>query len=583
MSYDLMFQKAIELQNAGALNQAEDIYLKILQVMPENSDVWNLLGLVAQSKGNLTHARDCFLNAIKYAPTPFFAHYFNLGLVYKSLDKPKEAIDAMQQAVKLKEDFKEGWNYLGILKAQNGEVKTAVDAFCKALDIDANYTDTRVNLCFYTNDLNNLIKVADEDKNNYYAQLKAAEIVDDITKKERYLQQALQIAPERVEAINAYADLLVRQGDFNKALTFYHKTLNLDENNIQAILGVADIYLKQKEFTKSEKYYLKSFNITRDIAGAHLNYGTLLYQQKRLSEALEEYRRAVALAPNMPEISYNLALVLKELGDYDEALGLMFNAHLQDKENSLYAINIMETLTALYQQDAEKALKIAENWQKQEPDNIFSQRILNSLSGIADEKADALYTEKLFDSFAETYDDTLQRLNPQIIKTFKKKFPHLDGRILDLGCGTGQAAKELKNAKCSFDGVDLSQKMLEIAQRTGLYNELYHQNIVAFLAKHDTSLYNMVLAFDVFCYLGNLEAVLEKIKKTTICFSVEMGDEDRGEDFYPAPSGRYKHKKSYIESLLKKLKYADFEAILLDLRLENGEPVKGWLFVAKHD
>ena len=52
MSYDLMFQKAIELQNNGALNEAEDIYLKLLEAMPENSDVWNLLGLAAQSKGN---------------------------------------------------------------------------------------------------------------------------------------------------------------------------------------------------------------------------------------------------------------------------------------------------------------------------------------------------------------------------------------------------------------------------------------------------------------------------------------------------------------------------------------------------
>ena len=36
MSYDLMFQKAIELQNNGALNEAEDIYLKLLEAMPEN-------------------------------------------------------------------------------------------------------------------------------------------------------------------------------------------------------------------------------------------------------------------------------------------------------------------------------------------------------------------------------------------------------------------------------------------------------------------------------------------------------------------------------------------------------------------
>ena len=75
MSYDLMFQKAIGLQNAGALNEAEAIYLQLLQVMPENSDVWNLLGMVAQSRGDNHKAADCFLpqsNLRRYRFCPLF-------------------------------------------------------------------------------------------------------------------------------------------------------------------------------------------------------------------------------------------------------------------------------------------------------------------------------------------------------------------------------------------------------------------------------------------------------------------------------------------------------------------------------
>ena len=49
MSYDLMFQKAIELQNNGALNEAEVFYLKLRAALPVHSDVGNLLGLSAQS------------------------------------------------------------------------------------------------------------------------------------------------------------------------------------------------------------------------------------------------------------------------------------------------------------------------------------------------------------------------------------------------------------------------------------------------------------------------------------------------------------------------------------------------------
>ena len=312
MSYDLMFQKAIELQNAGALRQAEDIYQKILQVMPENSDVWNLLGLIAQSKGELLRATDCFLAAIKYAPTSFYAHFFNLGLCYKSLNKPKEAIDALQRCIDLKKDFKEGWNLLGILFAENNDLTEAAKCFCKALDIDAQYETARANLCYYTKDLDTLIQLAENQPDDFEVQLKAALLSEDPEIKEKFGVRAVSLEPDRLEGLLFLANLYKNSERFSEALKLYYKVLNLDENNLEAILSVADIQLALKDEATAEAYYLKSFNISRNVAGAHINYGTLLYQQKRFAEALEEYRSAVLLAPEKPEISYNLALILKE-------------------------------------------------------------------------------------------------------------------------------------------------------------------------------------------------------------------------------------------------------------------------------
>lgn len=578
MSYDLMFQKAIELQNAGALNQAEDIYLKILQVMPENSDVWNLLGLIAQSKGNLTRAEDCFLNAIKYAPTPFFAHFFNLALVYKSLNKLNEAKEAVMRSVQLKPDFKEGFNLLGVLEANLGLHNDAVKSFCKALEVDENYQEARANLCFYSKDFDALYRLATEHPDDFNVQLMTAQASDDLSYKEKYLRRAVDLAPDRTDALLLLADTLREQNNFNEALIFYHKVLNIDENNIFACLGLADIYLAEKNFDKAEKYYLQSFNISRDIAEAHINYGTLLFEERRLNEALEEFRQALQLAPNSPEIRYNLALILKETGDIEEALGLMFDAHLKEPENDVFAINIMETLAILFENNAEAALKIAENWQKTAPDNIFSKRILAALSGSDDEKDNVIFAEKLFDNFAPSYENTLQQLEPNIIKEFMKRNKKLVGHILDLGCGTGLAAVNLKTKDNSFTGVDVSEEMLKLAKQKNLYDELYNADIVSFLDKHPARDYDVVLAFDVFCYLGDLEPVLKALKGTEVWFSVESGDEDMNKDYYLSSRGRYKHKKSAVLSLLKKLKFKSVNDFDIVLRKENGNDVNGVFF-----
>ena len=582
MSYDLMLQKAIDLQNNGALNEAESIYLSMLQAMPENADVWNLLGLVAQSKGNLLRAVDCFLSAIKYSPRPFGMHYFNLALSYKGLNKPSEALEAFNRAVELSPEVKEGWNYLGILQEELEKHSDAIKSFCKALELDNNYMEARAQLCFYTKDYPTLIKLAEENESDYMANLLASKSGVDFNKKEKFIQNAIKAAPYRIEPYLLMAVALKDNNDFNNSLTFSFKALNLDENNVEAVLCVADCYLELKEYEKAEKYYKKSFDLRRDIIGAYLNYGVCLYKQKRLAEALEAYKEAGHLSYERPEVSYNTALILRELKEYEEALGLMFNAHLRDKENQLYAISIMETLAELYPQNAELALKIAENWQKLEPDNIFSNRILNGICGVSDGVSDAEFAKVLFDNFADSYDDTIEKINSSIIAEFKKIKGKVEGNILELGCGTGLAVDLLSNKKTNFVGVDISSKMLELADKKGVYKELVCADIVDYVSTNPVKgKFDLVLAFDVFCYLGNLEKVIKKLKGVECWFSVELADADRKEDFYLTSTGRYKHQKEYIEKIAKTAGFKEIEAHDIDLRLEFGEPVKGVLFKLK--
>ena len=582
MSYDLMLQKAMDLQNNGALNEAESIYLNMLQAMPENADIWNLLGLVAQSKGNLLRAVDCFLSAIKYSPKPFGMHYFNLALSYKGLNKPSEALEAFNRAVQLSPDFKEGWNYLGILQEEMEKHTDAVKSFCKALEIDDNYMEARANLCFYTKDYPTLIKLAKENENDYMANLLASKCVSDFVIKEKFLQNAINVAPYRIEPYLFMANALKDEKSYDRSLTFYFKVLNIDENNIESILGVADCYLELKEYEKAEKYYKKSFELRRDIIGAHLNYGVCLYKQKRLAEALEAYKLAGHLSYDRPEVSYNTALILKELKEYEEALGLMFNAHLRDKENELYAINIMETLAELYTVNAELALKIAENWQKLEPDNIFSNRIFSGIAGNINETSDVEYAKVLFDNFAETYEETIEKIDSKIISSFSKIKGKITGKVLDLGCGTGLLADALNNEDCTFTGVDVSSKMVDIARDKGVYKELVCDDVLSYLSKNPTKRkFDLVLALDVFCYIGKLDEILKKIKGSECWFSVELADVDRKEDFYLTATGRYKHQKRYIEKIAKDIGFKEIVAHDIDLRQEFGVPVKGVLYKLK--
>ncbi|MBR2273986.1 MAG: tetratricopeptide repeat protein [Alphaproteobacteria bacterium] len=580
MSYDLMFQKAIKLHNEGALQQAEEIYQQLLQVMPENSDVWNLLGLIAQSQGNLLHARDCFLSAIRFAPAPFYAHFFNLGLTYKSLNKPNESIEALQRATSLNTDFLEGWNLLGVLYAENSDLSEAKKCFFNALSIDPNFIDALANLYYYTRNYDKLQALANEKCDNFMAQLNTGLLSNNVNDKEKYALRAYNIDSNRLEALLLLVECYQQKKDVDNTLKFSHKVLNIDKNNVYAVISLADVYSVMGQLEEAEKYYLRSFSLTRSSVRAHVNYGALLYQQKRLSEALEHYRAAVQLDPNLPEISYNLALILKDMGDFEEALGLMFHAHLKDPDNDLFSINILETLVEFYQLKPQIALKIAENWCKQEPDSVFSKKILSSFNGIIP-KDEYLYDEILFDQFADTYDYTMKSLNYNVINLFQKVHGPVIGDILDLGCGTGLAAKILKNCDNNFDGVDISKNMLKIAQKKNLYRHLYQQDLIYFLQHTDLSSYSMALAFDVFCYFGDLSLVFKSLQGIKLCFSIELADENNPVDFYAVANGRCKHQKYYVEALLKKFHYNNVKSYSHIIREEKGKEVYGVLFIAE--
>ncbi len=580
MSYDLMFEKAIELQNNGALNEAEGIYLKMLEAMPYNADVWNLLGLIAQTRDDNLRAVDCFLSAIKYSPKPFAPYFFNLALSYKALDRKSDAIEMYVKALDIMPNLKEGWNYLGVLQAQIGRKTEAIKSFCKALEIDDNYKEARANLCFYTEDVKKLLELADSDENDFSANFLASKVVDDAELKEKYLNCAFNIEPNRIDVLLGFAKFYLDINEDRKALIYYYKALNINENNIEAILGIADISLKLGDIEKAEKFYEKSFLYSRDNSGAYLNYGILLYKQKRYNEALNAYREAIKLDANNPLISYNLALILREFKEYEEALGLMFNAYLRDKELDVYQIAIMETINELFNINAELALKIAQNWYELDKKNVFSRRLLEGLSGASLNSNDSKYAKKLFDVFADNYDETMEKLESSIIKKFSELNPCLKGNILELGVGTGNAVKVLKNNNNCFDGVDVSKNMLEIARKNGGYNNLYCMDIETFVTKHNLDCYDMIVGFDVFCYIGDLKNILKALKGKELWFSIEKTDE-RASDFYLTPNGRYKHSLSYIEKIKEELKSEVFQVFELVLRKENGNDVEGFLINIK--
>ena len=115
----------------------------------------------------------------------------------------------------------------------------------------------------------------------------------------------------------------------------------------------------------------------------------------------------------------------------------------------------------------------------------------------------------------------------ETVDTFKKYANNKEIKIYDAGCGTGLVGVELKkNSYTNFDGVDLSQKLLDLVPN-GLYKNLSKTDLNKLLNINDNE-YGSVLCVGTFTFGHVKPQALDEFIRITknkglICFTINEG------------------------------------------------------------
>lgn len=202
------------------------------------------------------------------------------------------------------------------------------------------------------------------------------------------------------------------------------------------------------------------------------------------------------------------------------------------------------------------------------------------------------YVAGLFDQYAHRFDEhltkTLDYRGPAILMDAIFRACDLAGRerwfdvALDLGCGTGLMARELKAYCDVIDGVDLSGKMIEAAQATGLYQYLSVGDVVAFLKAQPAGRSDLAAAADVFVYLGDLAPVFAAAfpalnAQGLLAFTLQR--HEGGEGFILGSDMRYAHSTGYIRKLAAQTGLHPLLIEEVSVRKDAGKPVPGLVCV----
>jgi predicted TPR repeat methyltransferase len=202
------------------------------------------------------------------------------------------------------------------------------------------------------------------------------------------------------------------------------------------------------------------------------------------------------------------------------------------------------------------------------------------------------YVTALFDQYAPRFEtalvDKLGYCGPEVL--FKAVLAVCDsaGRpmafaaAIDLGCGTGLAARAFADVTDHIVGIDLSPRMIELARATGRYAELEVAEIVEGLGRRLDASADLVLAADVLIYLHDLAPVLREVMRVLrprglLAFTAETHD---GDGVILNAGLRYAYSADYVEAQLDDCGLRLDRLERISTRHEGGLPVPGLVAIA---
>lgn len=236
-----------------------------------------------------------------------------------------------------------------------------------------------------------------------------------------------------------------------------------------------------------------------------------------------------------------------------------------------------------------------------DPADHFGARLdLARIGAIPAEQATSEnFSGVLFDAYADRFDSHLTqalRYNaPALLKDALARCLDNAGRpfrfdtVFDLGCGTGLMAEAIRAESGFIAGCDLSPRMIAKAQAklredgTPLYDKLATAGLTAFLASRPDAGADLVVAADVFVYLGELAPAFAQSARVLapgglLAFTVQS---HAGEGVAVGEDRRFRHGEDWLRD---RLATARLRPVLIEeasTRQDRDVPVPGLLVVAE--
>lgn len=169
--------------------------------------------------------------------------------------------------------------------------------------------------------------------------------VEKPTVKTEIVQLTIQSREEQSSLRLAYDALHAR--DFNMAQSHFQAILSDNPKNVDALNGLASIYSQQGQVDKALEHYYRALENDADNLYAYESVILLSGNQLSGESWKKELNRIIGKHPKSAVLHYALGNLYARENDWTRAQSAFFEAHLLDRQNPDYLINLAISLDHL--------------------------------------------------------------------------------------------------------------------------------------------------------------------------------------------------------------------------------------------
>lgn len=306
------------LVRQGKSDQAEQAYLKALEIRPGYAEPLNNLGLIYAGRGEHERAIECFEQSIKDWNTYAEAH-LNLAHSLQALGRADDALKQLALAAGGSHTpaHAQAEHEFGLALMARKEFRQAVGHLREAVRL-------RGDVGLYHYSLGKCLEQQEDAENAGPGARR------DLSPAVSCYVRAVALDAGSYEPHYALAKALARQGRKDQALEQGRAALAIRPTSAEANFLVGDMLEQQGgDLKEVVQYYLRTLDNQTDHVDAHTNLAIILAQTGHIPEAKEHFLKAVALAPNSAQANLNLGQFYQMAQDieparacYQKALGL---------------------------------------------------------------------------------------------------------------------------------------------------------------------------------------------------------------------------------------------------------------------